>query len=99
MASKSDCLYCFNTESTRSTREETVRASNTFDVSFGEGEGTSPFEATHILCPGEQNVRRLKTAGAAHETNLAAFLIILIRDHSEAERVFANGKATFFYKA
>jgi len=84
VASKSDCLYCFNTESTRSTREETVRASNTFDVSFGEGESSSPFEAKTKFCPGAQNLRRFETTGTAVNTNLAAFLVILVRDHSQA---------------
>jgi len=99
-AAKSCCLFGFNTASSiRSTGEETDSAGKTFDVSFGKGEGSSPFHATKILCLGAQNLRRLKTAGNAHKANLAAFLVILVRDHSTAKRVFANGKAAFFYKA
>ena len=99
-AAKSCCLFGFNTASSiRSTGEETDSAGKTFDVSFGKGEGSSPFHATKILCLGAQNLRRLKTDGTAHETNLAAFLVILVRDHSNAERIFANGKTKLFCKA
>jgi len=82
-----------------STRKEAECTSATLYSSLLERKGSSACHAAHVRHSIETNIGSFKTKSAASKADLAAFLVILVRDHSDAKGILTNGKATFFNTA
>jgi hypothetical protein len=82
-----------------STRKETDGTSATLYRSFLERKRSSACHAAHVRHSIETNLGSFETKSAASKADLAAFLVILVRDHSNAKGFLTNSKATFFNTA
>ena len=60
-----------------------------------EGESTNALVTTHVFNPGAELVRSLESDGEAAQTQLAALLVIWIRDAAETERILSGSNAQF----